>query len=355
MTALPTCPHCFAPVRSDGRPTCLCAAVDAEDFDPLRIRPYVSLPNGDGDDGGDDCHGEDGDHGDGGGPGGHDYRGGAPWGGRGDHLDASPGKDAAVHMAGSPLRFPAAAPAPVSAADPVSALPTPGAGHDHGPSSRTVGSAPEEPGNSTSGRSAPAPPRRRRALPAVLVTAGAAAAATAVLIGSDALSGGTRDRATPPDGGRASATAALPTGGEATRTPSGTPSSPAAHPSPSSGATGSGSPEATAQRHRTATAPPPAPTRASGSVTESPDSHAPSPAPTGPIALREGSSGPEVTELQGRLRQLAFYSGPEDGEYDAEVRDAVSRYQQTYQVAGDPDGVYGPQTRASLESRTQEP
>ncbi len=62
-----------------------------------------------------------------------------------------------------------------------------------------------------------------------------------------------------------------------------------------------------------------------------------------------------MTELQGRLRQLAFYSGAEDGTYGAEVRDAVSRYQQTYRVTGDPAGVYGPQTRASLESRTQEP
>ncbi len=187
MTALPTCPHCFAPVRSDGRPTCLCAAVDAEDFDPLRIRPYVSLPDGDedggdggnGDDGGATDGGEDGDGngrgGVGGGPGGggghkdHDYWGGPPWGGRGDHLDRSPGEDAAAHTAGRPLRLPAA-PDPVSAADPLTAPPIPGAGHGHGPSSRTVGSAPEdeEATAGASGRSAPASSRRRRALPAAL-------------------------------------------------------------------------------------------------------------------------------------------------------------------------------------------
>lgn len=71
--------------------------------------------------------------------------------------------------------------------------------------------------------------------------------------------------------------------------------------------------------------------------------------------LREGARGPEVRELQGRLRQLAGYPGPDDGRYDADVRDAVSRYQRAYGVAGDPDGVYGTATRASLESRTHEP
>ncbi|MFE0190577.1 peptidoglycan-binding protein [Streptomyces sp. NPDC058989] len=357
MTALPTCPHCFAPVRSDGRPTCLCAAVDAEDFDPLRVRPYVSLPDEDGGEGG----GGD-DSGDGG-DGGHEHRAGAPWGGRGDHLDSLPGEDAAVHTAKGPLGPPGAVRDPASVAGPYSAplMPRdsppliPRAGHRPGPTSRTVGSAPEEPAARASGRPAPASSRRRRALPAVLVAAGAAAAATAVLIGSDALSGGTHDRAAPPDGGPASATAAFPTGNDAPRTPSGTPSSPAAPASPSPGATGAGGPETTAQRHRTATPAPPAPTRASGSVTDSPDSQAPSTAPTGPIVLREGSSGPEVTELQGRLRQLALYSGTEDGRYDAQVRDAVSRYQRAYQVTGDPDGVYGPQTRASLEARTGEP
>lgn len=44
MTA-PLCPHRSAPVRGDGRPACLCAAVDADGFDPLRVRPYVSLPD----------------------------------------------------------------------------------------------------------------------------------------------------------------------------------------------------------------------------------------------------------------------------------------------------------------------
>lgn len=341
MTALRTCPHCFAPVRGDGRPTCLCAAVDAEDFDPLRIRPYVSLPDDDAD--ADIGGGSDEDRG-----------GGTA---RGDRLEELPGKDAAVHIADDPPQPPTRAPAPAPTA-PLAAASEPlmpRARRRPGPTSRTVHSAPEEPAAGASDRPAPASSRRRRALPAVLTAVGAAAAATAVLIGTDALSGGSRDRAAPPDGGPASPTAAFPTGAESAPARSGAPSSPAATPSPSSSPSGIGAPQATVKLHRTATAPPPAPTRASGSVTESPGGADPSTAPTGPIVLREGSSGPEVTELQGRLRQLALYLGAEDGRYDADVRSAVSRYQQTYEVADDPDGVYGTHTRASLESRTREP
>lgn len=59
--------------------------------------------------------------------------------------------------------------------------------------------------------------------------------------------------------------------------------------------------------------------------------------------LREGDSGPEVEELQRRLRQIqGIYPGGEvDGRYDAEVTEAVARYQQWYGVRGDEEGVYG--------------
>lgn len=344
MTALRTCPHCFAPVRSDGRPTCLCAAADAADFDPLRIRPYVSLP--DEDEG--PWEGEDFREG-------QNWAGGFP--GRGEDLDELPGFDAAVHIA-DPRAHTAEGP-PYAAEHPM-----PGPRRRPGPTSKTFSSAIEEPTVHTTApsapipsRSAPAPAasRRKRALPAVLVAAGAAVAATAVLISADALSGGTQDRAAPPDGGTVSPTAAFPTSDEPAPTPSGTPSSSTPSRSPSSSATGIGTPQATVKLSQPAQPRPPAPTRASGSVTDSPDGRSPSAPPTGPIVLREGSSGPEVAELQGRLRQLAFYLGAQDGRYDADVRDAVARYQQSYGVAGDPEGVYGAQTRASLESRTQAP
>jgi len=346
-----TCPHCFAPVRGHGRPGCLCAAAGADDFDPLRVRPYVSLPDGEGDGDG------EADRGDGGADG--------TAVGRGDLLDDLPGVDAAVHFADGPST---SATGPSSATGPPQRLaPPPGAEpadpliprlrrRPGGPASRTCSASEareEKQGDEPTAGSSPITLRRRRALPAVLpavlLTAGAAMAAASVLIGTDALSGGPRTRAAAPDHGTASPDVALPTRG--TPTPSGA-TSPTAPRSPSPDAT---TPGATVRHHRTPAPRPPAPTRASGSVSDSPATHGPSAPPTGPIVLREGAGGPEVVELQERLRQLAVYPGPEDGRYDADVRDAVARYQRTYAVAGDPDGVYGAPTRASLESRTQTP
>ncbi|MEV5598378.1 peptidoglycan-binding domain-containing protein [Streptomyces sp. NPDC052496] len=94
---------------------------------------------------------------------------------------------------------------------------------------------------------------------------------------------------------------------------------------------------------------------ASGSITSAPESRAPSSPPNGPLVLREGASGPEVLELQRRLVQMAVYPGPEDGRYDRAVRDAVAAYQRSYGLSQDPAGVYGVQTRRSLEARTVEP
>ncbi|GDY53230.1 hypothetical protein SVIO_038530 [Streptomyces violaceusniger] len=71
--------------------------------------------------------------------------------------------------------------------------------------------------------------------------------------------------------------------------------------------------------------------------------------------LREGDSGPEVVELQQRLTQLLQYIGVADGKYDAGLRRIVSSYQDQHDITGDPDGVYGENTRRDLESRTDEP
>ncbi|MCF3148424.1 hypothetical protein IQ293_35050, partial [Streptomyces platensis] len=237
MTAQ-TCPHCFAPVRGHGRPGCLCAAAGADDFDPLRVRPYVSLPDGEGD-GERDGDGET-NRGDGG------ADGAALGRGRGDLLDDLPGVDAAVHYADGPWSSatgpswsvdgppqPPAPPALVPPQTPGQPLTTgpPAAGpadpliprsrrRPGVPASRTCSAleAPEEgPGEEHTDDSSPTAARRRRALPAVrpaiLLTAGAALAATAALIGIDALSGGTQTRAATPDHGTASPDAALPTGG----------------------------------------------------------------------------------------------------------------------------------------------
>lgn len=71
--------------------------------------------------------------------------------------------------------------------------------------------------------------------------------------------------------------------------------------------------------------------------------------------MRDGDSGAEVTELQLRLIQLRMYGEEADGLYDNEVSYAVLRYQSQYGAMGDPDGVYDPRSRRSLESRTEQP
>ncbi|MFI0508732.1 hypothetical protein RKD19_000814 [Streptomyces canus] len=89
---------------------------------------------------------------------------------------------------------------------------------------------------------------------------------------------------------------------------------------------------------------------------------APAPAPTapgtgdpdGPGTLRQGDSGPQVTDLQERLRRIpnVYDNGPTDGTYDPTLTAAVARFQLWYGIRGDEDGVYGDDTRRDLESRT---
>ncbi|MEV7344240.1 peptidoglycan-binding domain-containing protein [Streptomyces sp. NPDC093544] len=72
-------------------------------------------------------------------------------------------------------------------------------------------------------------------------------------------------------------------------------------------------------------------------------------------SLQRGDKGPEVTELQLRLRELALYIGEADGDYNGQVEDAVTRYQWARGITADELGVYGRTTRASLEAETSEP
>lgn len=70
--------------------------------------------------------------------------------------------------------------------------------------------------------------------------------------------------------------------------------------------------------------------------------------------LRPGDSGPEVAELQRRLKQAGALQqdAPEDGVYSSDVQQAVARYQEDRDVRGDNYGEYGPYTRRALESQT---
>ncbi|MDX3804005.1 peptidoglycan-binding domain-containing protein [Streptomyces sp. AK04-3B] len=76
--------------------------------------------------------------------------------------------------------------------------------------------------------------------------------------------------------------------------------------------------------------------------------------PDGAGTLREGDSGPGVTELQQRLRRIpnVYDGGPTDGRYGSVLTEAVARFQLWYGIRGDETGVYGDDTRRDLESRT---
>ncbi|MEK0099748.1 peptidoglycan-binding domain-containing protein [Streptomyces sp. NPDC056002] len=73
---------------------------------------------------------------------------------------------------------------------------------------------------------------------------------------------------------------------------------------------------------------------------------------SGARVLSTGSHGGQVRDLQRRLAQINLYTGPTDGRYSADVADAVHRYQVARGIDEDA-GVYGPETRAALESETR--
>lgn len=76
--------------------------------------------------------------------------------------------------------------------------------------------------------------------------------------------------------------------------------------------------------------------------------------PDGAGTLREGDSGPEVTELEQRLLRIpnVYENGSTSGQFDATLKEAVARFQLWYGIRGDENGVYGDDTRKDLESRT---
>ncbi len=98
-----------------------------------------------------------------------------------------------------------------------------------------------------------------------------------------------------------------------------------------------------------AQAPPPA-----ASSAPAPSQPAAAPDPDGAGTLREGDSGPEVSDLQERLLRIpnVYEGGTASGRYDATLAAAVARFQLWYGIRGDESGVYGNDTRSDLESRT---
>ncbi|MFC9943372.1 peptidoglycan-binding domain-containing protein [Streptomyces pratensis] len=274
----------------------------AEDFDPLRIRPYVTLNS-------DDTQ----DH-------------GAP--------------DAATTM---PLFLDAT---PGGAPGPVPGTPPGAVAADQGRRRIAAAYAGDGPD--------PVQPRRRR--PFAVIAVGAAVAA---VVGTAAFAGGLFDDE---DGAGNTAlpevtTSTPDTSEEPATTVSESPSaSPSATPSrsasasPSASASASPSDSPSASRSAVASESP-AP---SASATKAPTT-APATPPAEEVSgttLRRGDRGAEVSELQRRLEEIWVYRGPTDGDYSERVEEAVAEFQRWVSVRSDPPGVYGPETRSALEAQT---
>ncbi|WP_234388237.1 MULTISPECIES: peptidoglycan-binding domain-containing protein [Streptomyces] len=366
------CPECGAPRQRDNTPACACThraaealhdartaqAAAAEDFDPLRIRPYVEidpttkappapLP------------------GDATGPAGSAAR---PAGPADVTLPMRPVETDATADVTLPMRpVETDATAVLPAAPPTSVAPTPPAPAATEPSvtdlrlfdgtARARRGAPDG-----SGPGAPRSGRRRRTL--LLATAGACVAVVAAAgyaSGLFSYESPSRDTALPDDirasvpDAPSSSAASTPPPGSASAAP---PAPAAPRPSPSRTGSPSVSPSPSAPSASASPSRSPSPSAsqpsatATGAEQASPDN---SRQKGGPTVLRLGDRGPEVTELQLRLRQLYMYDDDTDGTFDDRLQEAVRTYQWSRGIQSDDLGVYDRETRAELESETREP
>ncbi|MFC8141198.1 peptidoglycan-binding domain-containing protein [Streptomyces paradoxus] len=217
-------------------------------------------------------------------------------------------------------------------------------------------------GASEGGRSGTRRPRRRSTL--LLAAAGACVAVVAAAgyaSGLFSYESPSRDTALP-DGIRASVPDA-PSSSAASAPPKGSasvaPTAPAApRPSPSRTTSPSASPSPSAPSASASPSQSPSPSASQPSASATGPGQAPadnSRQNKGPAVLRLGDSGPEVTELQLRLRQLYLYDDDTDGRFDDRLEEAVRTYQWSRGLQVDDLGVYDRETRAKLESETREP
>ncbi|CAL9538211.1 hypothetical protein SUDANB6_04200 [Streptomyces sp. enrichment culture] len=340
------CPQCGARRRADGTPSCACArqvsdalreersaqAAAAGDFDPLRIRPYVELDGS-------------------GGP-------------------VPPGPSPAPAEPDATVPLPAAGSAtPPARAERTSALPAPPVPPAEAPGGagpRPSDAAGPEPVSGPVPHGADERPRRRRRVVLGVAAATVAVAAAGYAGGLFSYETPSRDGALPqevragvpePSAGGVSPAPAPGGAGPSARPASASPSpsadaSPSASASPSeSGASPSpsrsASPTASATTARpTGTAEPPQGDDDHDGP-DDPDDH-----DGDGSVLRRGDRGPQVAELQGRLREVRLYAGDADGVFDRRVEEAVRTFQWTRGIRSDEPGVYGPETRQRLEAET---
>ncbi|WP_369269213.1 peptidoglycan-binding protein [Streptomyces sp. R11] len=328
----PVCPECGTPRASDGTPACSCTrlasdarrdartaeAAAAEDFAPLRIRPFVEL--------GDDA-------------GAADLATADEVPPRSTGLETSrdlarqgdAGGAGTAELAGDADDSPTS---PVPA--PVPASPDTALGETPAPEAE----APQ------------GPPRKRRPL----LIAGAGAAMVVLVTG--AVLGGLHLYDSPSRGRAASDDVRAPVPDSSTEdgTSAEGQSAATATASPASSPTPSPStPPTDSAATRTNSSATPAAAPSSGGVGPSAAAPEPTAAEGEPPVLRLGDQGPQVTELQLRLRQIGLYAGDIDGDYDRGVEGSVRTYQLTRVILSDESGVYGQATRAALESESSEP
>ncbi|MFF7444707.1 MULTISPECIES: peptidoglycan-binding protein [unclassified Streptomyces] len=304
------CPECGAPRGADHTPSCGCTqrasdalreartaeAAAAEDFDPLRIRPYVELEG-----------------------------------------EAAAGADATM-----PLRA-------VSAELPAPSAPST---IDLSLFDGAAAGVPSDDGEVAGAR------RPRRTL--LLGAAGgvvAVIAAAGLASGFFSYEAPSRDGALP-EQVRASVPDATTPSASGSPTPS-TASAPppAAVPSASASASPSASPSpsrSSASPSPSRSAVPSAPVTTSAATTGAADEADGAREGTPPV-LRRGSAGEEVVELELRLTQLGLYTRKASGHYNEGVQEAVTRYQWARGIQVDEYGVYDLTTRERLESETREP
>ncbi len=135
----------------------------------------------------------------------------------------------------------------------------------------------------------------------------------------------------------------VPVASAAPAAPSGSPasSSPSRSASPSPSASKSASPSPSPSASRTSTSP---------SATASPSaSRSSSPSPAQSPILRYGDSGPEVEKLQRLLAAQGLYRGKFDGKFGWRVEEALSDFQYHQGIDDQEWGFYGPVTRKALE------
>ncbi|MYW64465.1 peptidoglycan-binding protein [Streptomyces sp. SID8379] len=192
----------------------------------------------------------------------------------------------------------------------------------------------------------PEPPARRA--PVLLLAAIAGVLSAVALVSVLIMSGG--DDASTVDTAASTATLPAEVPESATRSASAASSPPSHAPSPSPSASApSATPSPTASR--TPTSSPSATRSASASPTASPSASRTS-AAAAPTVLQRGDHGPEVAELQGRLKQLALYMGEPNGNFNGMTEFGVRNFQMARGVRGDAPGTYGPATRQALEAET---